>query len=251
MLLLGRTRLAFSQCRTIHTSISPSAEMDWSIWLSKDRHRRLKKLRSQSHDYWKSEVLSEHRPPVEYPVETVTFIPPVEEDEVARRVSLDIPELRVRTAVPAIPKLDQLPQVPKPMYPALDPYTGTVTGHGSRKTAIAAVAIIPNGTGKITINGVNWMDYFPSLYVRSVMLEPIIATEKFNDVDIRITTKGGGFMGQAQAIKNGLARALVRGDPEYRFLMRTSRMMRYDGRIKERKHTGRRKARKRQAWVKR
>jgi ribosomal protein S9 len=121
------------------------------------------------------------------------------------------------------PQDNEYPRVPKAKYPKISPY-GTVTGSGKRKTAKAVAAIFSPGTGQITINGKHWMDYFPqyahifpfgpkspSIFVRSTMLEPIIASEKFNNVDIKCKVTGGGFMGQAGAIKNALANALVNG----------------------------------------
>eukprot|EP01126_Amoeba_proteus_P035033 TRINITY_DN3520_c0_g2_i7.p1 TRINITY_DN3520_c0_g2~~TRINITY_DN3520_c0_g2_i7.p1 ORF type:complete len:159 (+),score=28.32 TRINITY_DN3520_c0_g2_i7:469-945(+) len=142
-------------------------------------------------------------------------------------------------------------QFPRPSPIRVDPYTGTMTGSGKRKTAHANVAIFLNGTGQITINGKHWIDYFPSIFVRSVMMEPIIATELINEVDIKVETWGGGFMGQAEAIRNAIAVAMVRADPEYKFIMSQMGMLKVDHRKKERKHTGFRKARKKQQWVKR
>jgi len=81
------------------------------------------------------------------------------------------------------------------------------------------------------------------------MLEPVIATEKYNKIDINIKVTGGGFSGQAQAVRQAISRALVRDDPENRFAVEELRKA--DFRRKERKKTGLKKARKRKQWKKR
>jgi len=75
------------------------------------------------------------------------------------------------------------PRLPLPMLPVIDE-AGYSNGFGRRKSARARAAIRP-GTGRITINGRNWLEYFPQIYTRSVMLEPIVAAEKIHQLDIQ------------------------------------------------------------------
>jgi len=125
---------------------------------------------------------------------------------------------------------------------------GGCNGIGKRKTARAVVNIRP-GTGNIKVNGKDFVDYFPSIFTRGIMLEPIIATEKYNVVDINVKAWGGGFSGQAQAIRQALGRALISDDPENRYAVKE--IVKTDSRRKERKKTGLLKARKRPAWKRR
>eukprot|EP01124_Arcella_intermedia_P004678 TRINITY_DN1265_c0_g1_i2.p1 TRINITY_DN1265_c0_g1~~TRINITY_DN1265_c0_g1_i2.p1 ORF type:complete len:152 (+),score=17.59 TRINITY_DN1265_c0_g1_i2:203-658(+) len=141
------------------------------------------------------------------------------------------------------------PHFPAPIVPIINE-EGWSPGVGKRKAAMAKVFIRP-GTGKITINGKNWVDYFTNIIIRAVAIEPLIATEKVNLVDIYASLSGGGQMGQAGALKQGIAMALITRDPELGFVLTHSKMKSRDPRVVERKHTGRRKARRRQQWVKR
>jgi len=181
--------------------------------------------------------------------DSVAYVPVAEEDEVVTENEPDYPQIHQAKAI-----LDPEPVWPAPGYPAPRPpkinLGGYANGFGRRKSARALVAVRA-GTGRITINGKNWVEYFRNIYVRGVMLEPVIASEKYQQVDIKITAKGGGFMGQSYAIRHALAHALVARDPELHYLMVDSKFSDFDYRVKERKHTGRRGARKKQQWVKR
>jgi len=179
----------------------------------------------------------------------VTFVPRQEADEAVVHPPSAVPSYEEIKTMPVEHKLLDSHPTPRPLTPVVDSAL-TTTGYGRRKRARAAVAIRP-GSGLVQVNGRPLADYFPSLYTRGLMLEPIIATELTGLVDVTATVHGGGFSGQAQAIRHALARTLVRRDAELRFLLRTSGMLRRDVRVKERKHTGRRKARTRQQWVKR
>jgi len=101
------------------------------------------------------------------------------------------------------------------------------------------------------VNGRHWVDYFRHIYTRGLLLAPVIASEKIGLIDINLLARGGGFAGQAEAGARAIAKAFINGDPEMLYLFRESRMQTGDLRVKERKHTGRRAARKKQAWVKR
>ncbi len=84
---------------------------------------------------------------------------------------------------------------------------------GRRKTSVARVFLIPNGKGKIEINGKELEKYFPANYV-SVVKEPLVLTETLSKFDIYATVKGGGLTGQAEALRHGISRCLDKVDRE-------------------------------------
>jgi len=181
-------------------------------------------------------------------IKTVAFTPPLVADEIVHHKAVRTNFIEQYKALPVEYKHHIDPAgMPRPAVSRRDGQ-GSCSGNGRRKTA-RAVANIRPGTGKIMVNGKNFADYFGSLYTRGIMLEPIIATEKYNVVDINVRAWGGGFSGQAAAIGQAIARALIRDDPENRFALRS--IVKPDFRKKERKHTGLLKARKRPAWKRR
>jgi small subunit ribosomal protein S9 len=122
---------------------------------------------------------------------------------------------------------------------------------GRRKTSVARVFLSPKGTGKITINKKELNVYFPAYYHPTVM-EPFKWTETIGKFDLYITVKGGGFTGQAGAIRQGIARALSALDAEkYRKTVKVAGFLTRDDRMVERKKIGLRKARKREQYSKR
>ena len=89
-------------------------------------------------------------------------------------------------------------------------------GTGRRKSSVARVHLIPNGTGVITINGREIDDYFGLETLKLIVRQPLVATSTVGKVDVEATVKGGGVSGQAGAIRHGIARALVVLDENYR-----------------------------------
>ncbi len=124
-------------------------------------------------------------------------------------------------------------------------------GTGRRKTAVASVRIRPNGTGKIDINGRELIEYFPREIDRNMILEPISKLESHGRYDMIVRVKGGGMMGQAQAMQLGLARALVLEDEQRRPDLKGEGFLTRDPRKRERKKYGLRGARKRSQYSKR
>lgn len=116
-------------------------------------------------------------------------------------------------------------------------------GTGRRKTSIARVRVRA-GSGKITINRRTMDAYFPLIKHRNDVTMALEKTGKRNDVDIRILVKGGGPTGQAGACKLGIARALLKFDPELNAPLREHSLLTRDGRMKERKKYGLRGARR-------
>lgn len=121
---------------------------------------------------------------------------------------------------------------------------------GRRKTSVARVLMRP-GSGLWSVNGRPLTEYFPRWLHRSRAEEPFEATEKQGLYDLQIRVKGGGLTGQADAIRMGVARALLQTDEELRQPLRARGLLTRDARKVERKKPGRPKARKRFQFSKR
>ncbi len=126
----------------------------------------------------------------------------------------------------------------------------TVQATGRRKQAIARVRLTP-GTGKITANGREFEDYFPSAVHRTLITEPLRLTENEEAYDIAVTLDGGGLSGQAGAFRLGITRALVEINPEDRANVKAAGLLTRDPRKKESKKYGLKKARKAPQYSKR
>ena len=121
---------------------------------------------------------------------------------------------------------------------------------GRRKTAVARVTLIP-GNGEWAVNTRGLSEYFPRRTHQQRVEEPLIAAELHGQFDVRVRVRGGGQTGQADAVRMGLARALVEHDEDLRPLMRSGGFLTRDSRKVERKKPGRPKARKRFQFSKR
>mgnify|MGYP002508101591 CR=1 FL=1 len=114
---------------------------------------------------------------------------------------------------------------------------------GRRKAAIARV-YVSEGAGKITINGCDLEVYFPSSILQYVVKQPLNKLGVAEKYDIRVNLDGGGFKGQAEALRLAIARALVKINPEDKAALRAEGFMTRDARVVERKKPGQPKARK-------
>jgi small subunit ribosomal protein S9 len=123
-------------------------------------------------------------------------------------------------------------------------------GVGRRKTSVARVYMRP-GRGEWTVNGRSLAEYFPRNAHQQHASEPLEATENVGSFDVKVVVRGGGKTGQAGAIRLGVARALLKLDPDYRSVLRPRGMLTRDPREVERKKPGRPKARKRFQFSKR
>ena len=124
-------------------------------------------------------------------------------------------------------------------------------GTGRRKTAIARVRLVP-GDGNITINKRTLDEYFPLDTMKLIVNQPLVATGTTDKFDVFVNVKGGGFTGQAGAIRHGIARALCVADAEaYRAVLKKEGYLTRDPRAKERKKYGLHKARKAPQFSKR
>ncbi len=126
----------------------------------------------------------------------------------------------------------------------------TFSATGRRKTASARVTLVP-GTGRITINKRPFEEYFGTLSLQNKVLHPFHAANAANQFDASISANGGGISGQIGAIQLGIARALLKTNPDLRDSLREDDLLTRDPRKKERKKPGQPKARKRFQFSKR
>jgi small subunit ribosomal protein S9 len=123
-------------------------------------------------------------------------------------------------------------------------------GTGRRKSSVARVYLIP-GTGKVTINKKDMDDYFGLETLKIIVRQPLEATNTADKFDVLVNVKGGGFTGQAGAIRHGIARALNKYDLELRPTLKKAGYLTRDPRMKERKKYGLKKARRAPQFSKR
>jgi small subunit ribosomal protein S9 len=123
-------------------------------------------------------------------------------------------------------------------------------GTGRRKTAVARVRLT-TGTGKITVNGRTFENYFPVDSLRMQAAQALTATGMADKFDLRINVSGGGPNGQAGAVRHGIARALLLVDANLRATLKSQGLLTRDSRMKERKKYGQPGARKRFQYSKR
>jgi len=121
---------------------------------------------------------------------------------------------------------------------------------GRRKTSVARV-ILRTGSGNVTVNGNEFEKAFPQLTNREDILAPFNATETLGKYNVLVNVKGGGTTGQAQAIRLGIARALIDLNPDFRPALKIEGFLTRDPRMVERKKYGQPKARKRFQFSKR
>ncbi|HEV2209851.1 MAG: 30S ribosomal protein S9 [Limisphaerales bacterium] len=131
-----------------------------------------------------------------------------------------------------------------------DSKTDQHLGTGRRKTAVARVRLA-SGTGKIQINGRPFENYFPMETQRAMATQPLTVTGTTDKFDAQITVSGGGPLGQAGAVRHGLARALLTVDANLRPLLKAEGFLTRDPRMRERKKYGQPGARKRFQYSKR
>lgn len=123
-------------------------------------------------------------------------------------------------------------------------------GTGRRKESIARVRLFP-GNGKIVIDGKEMDEYFGLETLKLIVRQPLVATETEGSFDVIAKVQGGGFSGQAGAIRHGIARALLQADDEYRPVLKKNGYLTRDPRMKERKKCGLKKARRAPQFSKR
>ena len=123
-------------------------------------------------------------------------------------------------------------------------------GTGRRKSSVARVYLMP-GTGKVTINKRDIDDYFGLETLKVIVRQPLALTETVDKFDVLVNVKGGGYTGQAGAIRHGIARALLQADADYRPVLKSNGFLTRDPRMKERKKYGLKAARRAPQFSKR
>ena len=123
-------------------------------------------------------------------------------------------------------------------------------GTGRRKKSIARVRLM-DGNGKITVNGKDLNEYFGTEILKVIVNQPFAVTNTIGKYDVIAKVEGGGFTGQAGAIRHGIARALNEANSEFRPALKTNGYLTRDPRMKERKKNGLKKARKAPQFSKR
>ena len=133
------------------------------------------------------------------------------------------------------------------MYTSAKPY---FYGTGRRKKSVARVRVLP-GSGEISINGRSIDDYFGLETMKLIVNQPFEVTGTVGKYDIVCTVKGGGFTGQAGAIRHGISRALLKAEPDLRSSLKAAGFLTRDPRMKERKKYGLKAARRAPQFSKR
>ena len=123
-------------------------------------------------------------------------------------------------------------------------------GTGRRKSSIARVYLVP-GTGKVTINKRDMDQYFGLETLKLIVRQPLALTETADKFDVIVNVRGGGFTGQAGAIRHGISRALLQADGDYRPALKKAGFLTRDPRMKERKKYGLKGARRAPQFSKR
>jgi len=123
-------------------------------------------------------------------------------------------------------------------------------GTGRRKSSIARVYLVP-GTGKVVINKREMDSYFGLETLKLIVRQPLVITETQDKFDVLVNVKGGGFTGQAGAIRHGISRALLHADADYRPTLKKAGFLTRDPRMKERKKYGLKAARRAPQFSKR
>lgn len=114
---------------------------------------------------------------------------------------------------------------------------------GRRKASVARV-YLSKGEGKIMVNGRDYKDYFPQKHIQANIVAPFQTVEVENIYDLKVNVNGGGFKGQAEAVRMAISRALVKLNEDFRSPLKSKKFLSRDARIVERKKYGKPKARK-------
>lgn len=123
-------------------------------------------------------------------------------------------------------------------------------GTGRRKSSVARVRLVP-GNGQIVVNGKDSKDYFCKKTLEMIVRQPLVLTETEGRFDVLVNAHGGGTTGQAGAVRLGIARALLKADPEFRPALKKAGFLTRDPRMKERKKYGLKGARRAPQFSKR
>ena len=121
---------------------------------------------------------------------------------------------------------------------------------GRRKTSVARL-YVSEGNGAITVNKKNYTEFFPTATLQYKIIQPLALTQNEGNYNLKVTVKGGGFNGQAEAVRLAISRALCKIDEENRTVLNPEGLLTRDPRMVERKKFGQKKARKKYQFSKR
>lgn len=161
-------------------------------------------------------------------------------------------EKKTTTKAKAAPKKKAPAKKPAAKKAEAAPISGSfMYGRGRRKSAVARVRVVKNGSGAIVINNRDIEDYFPSFDLQNIVRGPLKTCGQETALDIHAQVDGGGLRGQAEAVRLGMSRALTELNPTYRTTLKKLGYLSRDARVKERKKPGLKKARRAPQWSKR
>lgn len=124
-------------------------------------------------------------------------------------------------------------------------------GRGGRKTATARVRLFLKGKGEITVNDLKFAEYFPTQDMQRAVMKPLIMTGHDKNTNLLIRVVGSGKIAQSEAVRHGIARALIDLNPDLRPVLKAEGLLTRDPRVKERKKPGLKRARRAPQWAKR
>jgi len=156
------------------------------------------------------------------------------------------------TTKKAAKKIDKKPAAKKTPKPQKPPKEGRFfEGTGRRKTSLARVRLFTEGDKSISINGKDMKDYFTIPEMQEIIVSPLEKTNALSSYRVSVKVQGGGVHSQAEAVRHGVARALVLFNPELRSRLRDKGFLTRDSRMRERKKFGLKRARRAPQWRKR
>lgn len=157
------------------------------------------------------------------------------------------PAAKTAESKPAVQKAT----VSKPASVKTAPKSIYFYANGKRKTSVACVRLHKDGKGVITVNGRSFENYFPVFTDQDKVTSPLRATNNAKTFDITVKVHGGGIHSQAEAVRHGIAKALLGFNAEYRSVVKPLGFLTRDSRVKERKKYGLKRARRAPQWQKR
>ncbi len=122
---------------------------------------------------------------------------------------------------------------------------------GRSKTSVARVRLLPQGEKNIIVNGKSLEKYFPTIETRQTVIAPFQKMDIMDKFGVTVKVKGGGITSQSEAIRHGIANALIVFDPEFRRTLKSTGYLTRDSRMRERKKFGLKRARRAPQWAKR
>lgn len=175
---------------------------------------------------------------------------PTTEKKTTRKPTVKKTTVRKPAAHPRITKKVSTTHVVVTHQPKIQKHS-YIFAVGRRKEAVARVRWEPQDEAKITINGREFAAYFPTLELQYIVKQPLVLTQNDRVGSVSAKVAGGGINGQAESVRLGIARALVKQDADLRLVLKKAGLLRRDPRVKERKKYGLKRARRAPQWQKR